>query len=145
MPDPTQRWQDIDPKEAADLDLSTNLEITAPLNELGRRCPWPWEPQTLTNAPLGQYRCRFCNAMVIAGVPHFDYAPQERQVTAETVNELHAWCQPSTLFHGPADTGSAVLGLAVGPDGRQTIALIGDWIIRDGFGDFTVREGGSPC
>lgn len=141
MTDPIRRWQDIDPKDAAGLDLSTDLAITAPLNELGQRCPWPWEPQMLIDAPLGQYRCRFCYAMVMAGMPHFDYAPEERQVTLETVNELLSWCQPSAVVHNPDSTGGEVRGLAVESDGQQTIALIGDWIIRDGFGDFTIRKG----
>lgn len=55
------------------LDLSTRLDITAPLNELGERCPWPWEPQQLVGVPMGQYHCGYCGAMVIAGVPHLDY------------------------------------------------------------------------
>lgn len=41
--------------------------------ENGERCPWPWEPQQLTAAPLGQYRCPYCMAMVVAGMPHIDY------------------------------------------------------------------------
>lgn len=73
---PLRRWQDITPKEAAErnLDLSKDLSITAPLNELGERCPWPWEPQQLVGKPLGQYRCGYCMGMVVAGVEHIDYA-----------------------------------------------------------------------
>jgi hypothetical protein len=69
------RWQDITPGEAADtgLDLSARLDITAPLNEEGKRCPWPWEPQQLVRAPLGQYHCSYCGAMVLAGQAHLDY------------------------------------------------------------------------
>lgn len=73
-----QLWTDITPAEAAEreLDLARDLHITAPLNEEGERCPWPWEPQQLVGAPLGQYRCDYCGAMVIAGVPHIDYAAE---------------------------------------------------------------------
>lgn len=70
----TKRWQDIEPADALDLDLRQRPDITAPLNELGERCPWPWEPQQLSGMPLGQYHCAFCGAMVVAGVPHLDYA-----------------------------------------------------------------------
>lgn len=68
-----RKWQDIAPKDALELDLSKDLTVTAPLNELGERCPWPWEPQQFVDAPLGQYRCPYCNAMVVAGMAHIDY------------------------------------------------------------------------
>jgi hypothetical protein len=73
-----RRWQDIHPSDAVDLNLSTNLTITAPLNENGERCPWPWEPQQLTEAPLGQYRCPYCMAMVVAGMAHIDYTGEDQ-------------------------------------------------------------------
>lgn len=66
-------WSDIDPADAVDIDLTLRLDITAPLNEAGERCPWPWDPQQLTGAPLGQYHCPYCGAMVMAGVAHLDY------------------------------------------------------------------------
>ena len=74
MNEPT-RWQDITPEAAAKqkLDLTKRLDITAPLNENGERCPWPWEPQQLVGVPLGQYRCPYCLAMCVAGMDHFDY------------------------------------------------------------------------
>lgn len=68
-------WTSIAPKDATDIDLTERIDITAPLNETGERCPWPWEPQQLVNVPIGQYRCGFCGAMVVAGIPHVDYAP----------------------------------------------------------------------
>ncbi|MFJ3537018.1 hypothetical protein ACIPQA_16295 [Streptomyces sp. NPDC090109] len=75
MPEP-RPWTDITPEEAAaqKLNLVVDLTITAPLNEEGERCPWPWEPQQLVGAPLGQYHCPYCGAMVMAGMPHLDYA-----------------------------------------------------------------------
>lgn len=73
---PTRRWSDISPADAVALDLTTDLTIAAPLNEEGERCPWPWEPQQLVGAPLGQYHCGYCGAMVLAGVPHIDWAPE---------------------------------------------------------------------
>lgn len=71
-----KRWQDITPREAAErrLNLAVDLDITAPLNEEGERCPWPWDPQQLVGAPMGQYHCPYCGAMVMAGLEHLDYA-----------------------------------------------------------------------
>jgi hypothetical protein len=71
-----RRWYDIAPKDAVDINLATDLTITAPLNEEGERCPWPWEPQQLVGAPLGQYQCPYCMAMVVAGMRHVDYAEE---------------------------------------------------------------------
>lgn len=68
------RWQDIAPADAAAIDLTERLDITAPRNENGERCPWPWEPQQLVGVPMGQYHCGYCGAMVLAGVEHLDYA-----------------------------------------------------------------------
>jgi hypothetical protein len=67
------RWDEIAPADARDLDLSQRPDIEAPLNEMGERCPWPWDPQQLKGAPMGQYHCPYCSAMVLAGVPHLDY------------------------------------------------------------------------
>lgn len=67
-------WFDIEPQDATDLNLSVRTDITAPLNEMGERCPWPWEPQQLVGRPIGQYHCPYCGAMVLAGVPHVDYS-----------------------------------------------------------------------
>lgn len=66
-------WHEIEPKDATNLDLAVRLDIEAPLNEMGERCPWPWEPQQLVGVPMGQYHCLYCGAMVIAGVRHVDY------------------------------------------------------------------------
>jgi hypothetical protein len=74
MTETVRDWHSIDPADAADLDLSKNTDITAPLNEEGERCPWPWGPQQLVGKPIGQYHCEYCGAMVLAGVPHIDYA-----------------------------------------------------------------------
>lgn len=72
----TTHWTDYTPKEAAELhlNLAVRTDIWAPLNEAGERCPWPWEPQQLVGMPIGMYHCAFCGAMVLAGVPHIDYA-----------------------------------------------------------------------
>ena len=70
----TRVWTDIQPADATEIDLATDLTITAPLNENGERCPWPWGPQQMVGAPLGQYHCDYCGAMVMAGIPHIDYA-----------------------------------------------------------------------
>lgn len=67
-----RNWQEIGPEEALDIVLPRD-DIHGPLNELGEPCPWPWEPQQLVGAPLGQYRCPYCSAMVVAGMSHIDY------------------------------------------------------------------------
>jgi hypothetical protein len=69
------KWHEIDPSDATDLNLADRTDIDAPLNEMGERCPWPWEPQQLVGVPLGQYHCPYCGAMCVAGVPHPDYSP----------------------------------------------------------------------
>lgn len=66
-------WFDIAPADATGINLSVRLDITAPLNDMGERCPWPWEPQQLVNVPLGMYHCPYCGAMVMAGLRHPDY------------------------------------------------------------------------
>ncbi|WP_157874262.1 hypothetical protein [Streptomyces sp. AcH 505] len=139
-------WHDIAPIDAVQLNLTTDLTITAPLNELGERCRWPWEPQQLVDAPLGQYRCGYCNAMCVAGMPHLDYAPEERLVTPDNVRELFAWCEASRLRYRCRPGGRTVdgrllelEGLTVWVAGGPAPARFGDTIIRDGFGDYTVR------
>lgn len=72
-------WFDIEPKDAVALNLATDMTISAPLNEEGERCPWPWEPQQLVGAPLGQFHCSYCGAMVLAGIPHLDYSDIDRE------------------------------------------------------------------
>jgi hypothetical protein len=76
-------WYDIAPADAVDIDLSVRLDIKAPLNEEGIRCPWPWDPQQLVDAPMGQYRCGYCGAMVMAGMPHIDYREKHEQIPAK--------------------------------------------------------------
>lgn len=70
-----KQWFDIDPKDATHLSLPQD-GIDGPLNELGEQCPWPWEPQQLAGAPIGQYHCPYCGGMVVAGIPHLDYSDE---------------------------------------------------------------------
>lgn len=86
-------WFDIAPKDAIDIDLTKRLDITAPLNEMGERCPWPWEPQQLAGIPLGQYRCGYCAAMCVAGVRHPDYTgfDEEASKSHEAGNPGAEW------------------------------------------------------
>lgn len=67
-----RHWYEIEPKDAVDISLPAE-GIIGPLNEMGEPCPWPWDPQQLVGAPMGQYHCGFCGAMVMAGLPHIDY------------------------------------------------------------------------
>jgi hypothetical protein len=67
------RWQDINPKDAVDIDCRTRPDLDPPVNEIGEVCPWPWEPQQLAGAPLGQYHCGYCGGMNVAGMEHLDW------------------------------------------------------------------------
>lgn len=73
--DPRTHWTEFTPQEAVELELnlSKRTDITAPRNELGERCPWPWHPEQLVGAPIGQYHCPYCGGMQLAGVRHLDY------------------------------------------------------------------------
>lgn len=139
-----QAWTDIDPKDAKGIDLTRDLHISAPLNENGERCPWPWEPQQLVGAPLGQYHCGYCGAMVVAGVPHIDYAPKERVLTPENLTSVYEWCAPSKMRTGSVNGRLETIGLTLLIGDQRVPALFGDTIREDGPGQFTViatREG----
>lgn len=80
-------WTEIEPKDAVNLKLP-HLEIQGPLNEMGDECPWPWEPQQLGGAPIGQYHCGYCGGMNVAGVRHLDWSDDpevQRWVAAKKV------------------------------------------------------------
>lgn len=81
MAEPTE-WHEIEPNDAREIDLGKRLDIAAPHNENGERCPWPWEPQQLVGVAMGQYHCGYCGAMVMAGQPHLDYGSREEQERA---------------------------------------------------------------
>lgn len=70
------RWQDIPPEQAAAISLPHN-GMEGPMNELGERCPWPWDPQQLKGAPLGQYHCPYCGGMQFAGIEHLDWTEEQ--------------------------------------------------------------------
>lgn len=72
-----QDWSEVTPTEAATRYPEGAIgQVTLPYNELGEECPWPWDPQQLVGRPLGQYHCPYCGAMVMAGIPHLDYAEE---------------------------------------------------------------------
>lgn len=66
-------WRDIAPADAVNINLEDRPDLDPPVNEAGEICPWPWEPQQLVSAPIGQYHCPYCGAMCLAGLPHPDY------------------------------------------------------------------------
>jgi hypothetical protein len=68
-----RRWTEIEPADATKIQLPRD-GIYGPRNENGDPCPWPWDPPQLKGAPIGQYHCPYCGAMVIAGMDHIDYA-----------------------------------------------------------------------
>ncbi|MFE3583726.1 hypothetical protein [Streptomyces vinaceus] len=142
----TRTWTEISPEQAAaeKLNLVRDLHITAPRNEMGERCPWPWEPQQLVGAPIGQYHCPHCGAMVLAGVPHIDYAGKERLVTPDSIIEILEWCGPSKLRYADVNGRLDVVGLTIlGLDGGRTPALFGDTVVRDDDGAYSVRKAAS--
>lgn len=69
--DPPVQWTEVEPKDATELKCGDGIQ--GPLNEMGEECPWPWDPEQLEGAPLGQYHCPYCGGMVVAGVPHPDW------------------------------------------------------------------------
>lgn len=71
-------WFEVEPRDAVDIKLP-HPEIQGPYNELGEECPWPWDPIQLAGAPIGQYRCGYCMAMVVAGMEHLDYGPVDEK------------------------------------------------------------------
>jgi hypothetical protein len=75
---PRRNWTEIEPAEAAKLSREELEQIDRPTNEIGETCPWPWEPQQLGGAPMGQYHCSYCGGMEIAGLPHSDWREEQR-------------------------------------------------------------------
>lgn len=63
-------WYEVEPAQAVDVVLQPTQ---APLNEMGEHCPWPWDPQQLGGAPMGQYHCPYCGGMQVAGIRHLDW------------------------------------------------------------------------
>lgn len=131
MTSDARAWTEIFPADAIDLNLAEDLTITAPLNENGERCPWPWEPQQLAGAPMGQYRCSYCGAMCVAGIPHLDYAPEERTLTRDNADEIAEWV-------GGQRAGGAYELVAINQFGETEYARPGDLIRRDGYGVFAI-------
>lgn len=66
-------WYEIEPKDAVNISLP-HPDIQGPLTTEGEECPWPWEPIQLKGAPMGQYHCKYCGEMVLAGAHHVDYS-----------------------------------------------------------------------
>lgn len=71
------KWYDIAPADAAAIDCRQRPDLDPPLADDGTVCPWPWEPQQLTDAPMGMYHCGYCGSMVLAGQRHPDYREDE--------------------------------------------------------------------
>lgn len=68
-------WNEITPQEAKEYGIVLpHPDIIGPKTQEGKECPWPWEPQQLKGAPIGQYHCPYCGEMVIAGIEHLDWS-----------------------------------------------------------------------
>jgi hypothetical protein len=65
-------WYDVPPAEAIKLYPEGIPKECAPLNDDGEPCPWPYDPEKLGGAPMGQYHCPYCGLMSLAGVKHLD-------------------------------------------------------------------------
>lgn len=112
-----RKWSEIKPEDAVSLRLP-HPEIQGPVNELGEECPWPWEPQQLAGAPLGQYHCGYCGGMNVAGVPHIDWSddPEVMRWKAARETPRPSWlsrevpdeCWWGHLMHGPAERDVAI-------------------------------------
>lgn len=71
-------WTEFTPKEASEQQIKCDgVNVKGPTNELGEECPWPWDPEQLGGAPLGQYHCPYCGGMSIAGVKHPDFTEED--------------------------------------------------------------------
>ena len=112
-----RKWSEIDPKDATGLRLP-HPEVQGPVNELGEECPWPWEPQQLVGAPLGQYHCGYCGGMNVAGVPHIDWSDDLEVMRWKAARETPrpSWLDRgvpdeiwwSHLMHGPVERDVAI-------------------------------------
>lgn len=90
-----KNWSDIEPAEAAKLSRDELERVDRPTNENGETCPWPWEPQQLAGAPLGQFHCSYCGGMQVAGLPHLDHRG-EPEGAVETVTFVADWAEALT-------------------------------------------------
>lgn len=121
-PKPPAHWTTIAPKDAVDIDLTKRPDIIGPYNEEGEPCPWPWDPQQLADAPIGQYRCPYCGAMCCAGLSHPDYGPPtgEQQLHHVMRHMMNDECDACERYV------EAVAGGA-DQDAQATIALRCGW------------------
>ncbi len=90
--DTANHWRDIDPADAKEITLPYKRGatlITGPLNSLGERCPWPWDPQQLKGAPMGMYHCPYCGEMEIAGLTHSDWDTIDWSALENTPQPTH--------------------------------------------------------
>lgn len=100
-----RHWASIPPEEAVALVLP-HVDVVGPLNEEGRPCPWPWGPQQKVGVPMGQYRCPYCWAMCVAGIPHLDYREDPLSAIGDAVDDRSArTAHPDDQYHGFAGFG----------------------------------------
>lgn len=92
------KWLDIDPRDAEGIDCRLRPDLDPPLNESQEPCPWPWDPQQLKGAPLGQYHCPYCGAMVMAGWPHLDYRGLDLEFMRDAMEGAHLSSTPDPLI-----------------------------------------------
>lgn len=120
-------WRDIAPADATDIDCRTRPDLKPPLNENQEVCPWPWEPQQLVGAPLGQYRCGYCGAMCVAGMPHVDYSDKAHPLVGKRVTVTTVARPGQTLNADATHTGTLVSWTY---DGDATLRLDDDTTIH---------------
>lgn len=103
-------WYDIRPADAVGLELP-HPDVQGPYNENGDPCPWPWEPIQLVGAPFGQYHCKYCGAMVMAGIEHLDYGkPDGYGLSALDYDMMHYYkmIDPASIDRWATDGGACL-------------------------------------
>lgn len=125
MTDEKRSFTQIDPAAATGMRLP-NPEVQGPYNELGDECPWPWDPIQLKGAPIGQYHCPYCGAMVIAGMDHLDYGPHDERGMSTSDYSYREYVAEELIKDGLTDD--------------EIRARVGDWWRRDESRDEKVRK-----
>jgi hypothetical protein len=82
---PGKRWQEIAPHDAEALTAGQD-GITAPLNEYGKRCHWPWWPQQYMMER--ECECPHCGGQVITGKQHPDFSEPWQPVLADRQEQV---------------------------------------------------------
>lgn len=78
-----------------------------PLNSLDEECPWPFDPLFMRGTPIGMYHCPHCGDMVVAAIPHPDFAGIDLEFAREA--ERYGW-DPNETYTIPEDPDDEATG-----------------------------------